>query len=392
MQSDPYPIRRIKHVLRDVVALASTANGSNVPQGRGLSHAFRMYGVCVRFIRELWLILTVIGAAWLVLPVPSQLVEDVYSRKIFPVLSSVIVRVFDLVGFSVVGVMLIVVPILLIFLVVRIWRSRQSRFGKVRLDLLWRVPLGLLAFYGLFVLLWGANYRRLPIEQILNLPVNTITASDLEKLASDLVTVMQKNANAPRDSVKAFASLRASLEKEVEGINGVKPVLPLQVKSPPAGWLLLLETSGVISPLTLEAHVDAALPEPFFLATAAHELAHTAGFAGEADTDLLAALAGLHADDPYAKYTIAITYYARVSGDLSDAARKRLAAKLPARALEDFKSLREVYAAHQNPIAAQVSRLVYNKYLESQGVSAGIRDYSRVTKLLSAARAQGRVF
>jgi hypothetical protein len=340
----------------------------------------------VRFLRELWLILTLIGAVWFV-PIPNQWIEDVYSRKIFPILSSVMVRLFDLVPVSVAGVMLIVLPLLLVFLIVRIWRIRRARLG-----LLWRVPLGLLAFYGLFVLLWGANYRRLPIEELLNLPVNAITTVNLESLASDLVTVMQQNTNAPRDRARAFESLRVSLEREVEDISGVRPVLPSRVKSPPAGWLLLLETSGVISPLTLEAHVDSALPEPFFLATAAHELAHTSGFALEADTDLIAALAGLHADDPYARYATAITYYARVAADLTDVARKRLAAKLPARALEDFKSLRQVYAAHQFPFAAQISRSVYNKYLESQGVSAGIRDYARVTRLLVAARVQGRVF
>ena len=347
---------------------------------------FRVYGVCVRFLRELWLILTAVGAAWLVFPVPPQLIEDVYSKKIVPAFSSVIVRVFDLVPFSVAGVLLVVLPLLLIFLVARIWRSRQARLG-----LLWRVPLGLLAFYGLFVLIWGANYRRLPIEEILKLSVSTVTVQQIDNLAFDLVAVMQKNVNAPRDRAKAFASLRASLEKKIEGINGVKPVLPSRVKSLPAGWLLLLETSGVISPWTLEAHVDSALPEAFFLATAAHELVHTAGFAGEADTDLLAALVGLSASDSYARYATVITYYARVSNDLSDAIRKRLTAKLPARALEDFKALREVYAAHQNSIAAQVSRTVYNRYLESQGVSAGIRDYSRITRLLAAAWPVARV-
>jgi Protein of unknown function (DUF3810) len=351
-----------------------------------------VYRIRVRFLRELWLILTVIGAAWLVVPVPNQLVEDVYSRKIFPAFSSVIVRVFDLVPFSIAGVLLIVLPLLLIFLIVRIWRSRKSRSGKSHLGLLWRVPLGLLAFYGLFVLVWGANYRRLPIEALLKLRVDAVTAQQVDNLAFDLVTTMQQNANAPRDRAKAFTSLRAALEQQVEAINGFKPVLPSQVKSPPVGWLLLLETSGVISPLTLEVHVDAALPEPFFLATATHELAHTAGFAGEADTDLLAALAGLRASDPYARYATAITYYARISGDVTPEVRKRLAAKLPARALEDFKLLREVYAANQNPIAAQVSRSVYNKYLESQGVSAGIRDYSRIARLLAAARSPDRAF
>jgi hypothetical protein len=371
--------------------------GRHKPEGaalgsRSLPHPFRVYPVCVRFLRELWLILTVIGAAWLVVPVQNQLVEDVYSRRIFPALSGVIVRVFDLVPFSVAGVLVIVLPLLLIFLTVRIWRSRHSRSGKSQFGLLWRVPLGLLAFYGLFVLIWGANYRRLPIEEILKLRVNAVTAQQIDNLAFDLVTVMQQHANAPRDRARAFASLRAALEKQIEGISGVKPVFPSQVKSPPAGWLLLLETSGVISPLTLEAHVDAALPEPFFLATATHELVHTAGFAGEADTDLLAALAGLRASDPYARYSTAITYYARISGDVSPDVRKRLAAKLPVRALEDFKLLREVYAAHQNPFAAQISRSVYNRYLESQGVSAGIRDYSRITRLLAAARSPDRAY
>jgi Protein of unknown function (DUF3810) len=353
---------------------------------------FRVYRVRVRFLRELWLILTVIGSAWLVVPIPNQLVEDVYSRKIFPAFSSVIVRVFDLVPFSVAGVLVIVLPLLLGFLIVRIFRSRKSRLGKSQFGLLWRVPLGLLAFYGLFVLVWGANYRRLPIEELLKLRVEDVTAQQVDNLALDLVMTMQRTANASRDRARAFVSLRAALEKEVEAINGVKPVLPSQVKSPPVGWLLLLETSGVISPLTLEAHVDAALPEPFFLATATHELAHTAGFAGEADTDLLAALAGLRASDSYARYATAITYYARISGDVSDEVQKRLAAKLPLRALEDFKLLREVYAAHQNLFAAQVSRSVYNKYLESQGVSEGIRDYSRITRLLAAARSPDRSF
>jgi Protein of unknown function (DUF3810) len=357
-----------------------------------LPHPFRVYRVRVRFLRELWLILTVIGAAWLVMPVPNQLVEDVYSRKIFPAFSSVIVRVFDLVPFSVAGVLLIVLPLLLIFLIVRIVGSRKSRSGKSHLGLLWRVPLGLLAFYGLFVLVWGANYRRLPIEALLKLRVEAVTAQQVDNLAFDLVMTMQRTASAPRDRARAFGSLRAALEREVEAINGFKPVLPSLVKSPPAGWLLLLETSGVISPLTLEAHVDTALPEPFFLATATHELAHTAGFAGEADTDVLAAMAGLAAADPYARYATAITYYARVSGDLSEVTRKRLSAKLPARALEDFKRLREVYAANRNPFAAQVSRSVYNRYLESQGVGAGIRDYSRITRLLAAARSPDRAY
>jgi Protein of unknown function (DUF3810) len=348
--------------------------------------------VRVRFLRELWLILTVIGAAWLVVPVPNQLVEDVYSRKIFPALSGVIVRVFDLVPFSVAGVLLIVLPLLLILLTVRIFRSRHSRSGKSQFGLLWRVPLGLLAFYGLFLLVWGANYRRLPIEDLWKLRVDVVTAQQIDNLAFDLVMTMQRTANAPRDRARAFASLRVALEQEVEAISGFKPVLPSLVKSPPAGWLLLLETSGVISPLTLEAHVDGALPEPFFLATATHELAHTAGFAGEADTDVLAAMAGLAAADAYARYATAITYYARVSNDLSEATRKRLTAKLPARALEDFRLLREVYAANRNPFAAQVSRSVYNKYLESQGVGAGIRDYSRITRLLAAARSPDRVY
>ena len=77
----------------------------------------------------------------------------------------------------------------------------------------------------------------------------------------------------------------------------------------PPGTLLTFGYAGIASPFTLEANLDGGLTSVSKVAVAAHELTHTAGFAREADTDFLSALAGLRADDPYARYAVALSFF-----------------------------------------------------------------------------------
>jgi uncharacterized membrane protein (GlpM family) len=354
------------------------------------------YDERVRIFYTLLGFFALIGLAWIAVPTPAFQVEALYSRGLFPTLSLALISVTSAVPFSLAGAFLIALPLgLIAFLIFSKWRSKKAILPRVsakKWQWLWQLPLIGLAIYGLFVTLWGANYRRLPIEEILSLRVNNVAPSDLEGLARDLLEVIKRNANASRNEVRAFEAIRASIVQEVRNISSVEPTLPTRVKATPPGFLLRLETSGVVSPLTLEAHVDGALPQPFFLAVTAHELVHTAGFAGEADTDLVAAIAGLKANDAYARYSVALWYFLRVLRDVPSGLQERLWQDMPKIALEDYQALRRATEAHQFPLAAQFSQAVYNQYLRTQGVEAGVRDYSRIGRLLAAARGQGRIF
>ena len=91
------------------------------------------------------------------------------------------------------------------------------------------------------------------------------------------------------------------MSRFLEGLHGYAPTLPRRVKKLPPGTLLFFGRSGSILPIFLEAHADGAMHDAWFLRTAAHELAHVAGFSGEADADVVGFLAGLRADDRFAR-------------------------------------------------------------------------------------------
>ncbi len=339
----------------------------------------------LRFSDAFLFFFALLAVLWWLMPIPNTLIESVYSRGLFRFVATVLIPLSDWLPISSAGLMLAFTPIALIIF---FWRRRKKiRFSSWQIW--WRVPLVLLALYGVFVLCWGANYRRLSIEKLYGLETQKVQASNLEAVVTDLLLVLQTNADAPREAAQALAAIRQAISSEVTKITGSTPTLPTRVKSTPAGLLLILKTVGVVAPWTLEAHVDAALPEAIRLAVAAHELVHTTGFAGEADTDFVAVLAGLQADNAYAKYAVALLYFAKTIGDIPRQQQEKLIQQLPKQAFEDFAALRKANATYSLPLIGELSQLLYGNYLQSQGVKAGIGDYSRIGRLLAAAKRQG---
>ena len=324
---------------------------------------------------------------WIILPIPAKSIENPYSRSIFPIISWVVIHLTDLFPFSVAGIVLVVAPIALIFFLTRAIRLRSWRAAW-----LWQIPLAALGLYGVFIMIWGANYKRLPIEEIWQLETYKVKTQDLEMLAKNLLMVMQQELKSTREAATTLTALRQAVQIQIKQATGITPTLPSQIKATPAGLLMVLQTSGVVSPITLEAHVDSALPEPFFLAVATHELVHTSGLAGEADTDLIAAVAGLGSSNAYARYCTALTYFGKVLGDIPEVTRTELVKQLPVQAKKDYAALRRAQEQYSIPWLASISQATYNQYLKSQGVQAGVQDYSRIGRLLAAAQNKGLIF
>ncbi len=328
-----------------------------------------------------------IAVLWTILPLPASSIEVVYSRTVFPIISWLVIHLTDLLPFSVAGFVLVVAPIALIFFLTRAIRQRSWRIAW-----LWQLPLAALTVYGVFIVVWGANYRRLSIEELWQLETAKVEPQDLEMLAENLIIVLQQEQNSTREANDAFTDLRETVQTQIKQITGVRPTLPSRIKATPAGLLMVLQTSGVVSPITLEAHVDSGLPEPFFLAVATHELVHTAGFAGEADTDLIAAVAGLGSSNAYARYCTALAYFGKILGDIPKASQSKLIQQLPSIAKSDYATLRMAQGQYSIPWLASLSQITYNQYLKSQGVQAGVQDYSRIGRLLAAAQNRGLIF
>jgi hypothetical protein len=254
-----------------------------------------------------------------------------------------------------------------------------------------------------FVLTWGAGYHRLPLAASLDLPP---LGADLDTLEAAFERLLREvHASAPASPLMELesASLEAAARNAAhcvadldEAVSGRRVSVPAGVRRLPAGTLMQAGYGGISFPWLLEPHVDDGLPGAAWLAVATHELAHAAGWAREADTDALSVLAGLACDDQAVRYATALHGFSVVGAAISSVtvpghpARTGVTlgfATLPEVARADRNALAGAVARHQVPARAESVGRVYDAYLRSQGVIAGIADYALAGGILASALA-----
>jgi hypothetical protein len=340
----------------------------------------------------LWAILGGLELLWTLSPPSAAWVEQVYSRGLYPLIAAVLVPVSGFFSFSLTGLSLLLFSAWAVFSLLRSWRGRGFRAWLG----LWvrRAAIAAIVIYGLFLLLWGANYQRQPIETLLGLEsvsARPVTSAEVEALTAQFVSILQQTAPqlGQRDGRRALLSLEASLERTVKAIDGHSPTLPQWVKLLPPGMLLRFGYAGITSPFWLEPHVDGGLPEVARLAVSVHELAHASGFAGEADADTVAMLAGLHARDPYARYAVALRLFGEAVAQLPAGVARKFYEELPGAARIDLHTIQHAEARYYSPVPAALTNALYGRYLKSQRVTRGVKDYSRTITLLVLAKRKG---
>src|SRR5690606_37299174 len=115
-----------------------------------------------------------------------------------------------------------------------------------------RVAIAAILIYGLFIVFWGANYRRLPVETQLGLDQEPITAERLRALAEFLLLSIVRDLPRPeaRQRERAEEAVRISFEDWLRRQLGRSaPRLPQRVKTVPPGLLLTFGTSGMLIPI-----------------------------------------------------------------------------------------------------------------------------------------------
>lgn len=336
------------------------------------------------------LLLALLCVLWAFFPPSASWVETFYARGLYPAIASVVVPLTGWLPFSLSGMLLLLSLVALPVWSVRSWRRRQSARAWLTHSL-WRALSVGVILYALFLVMWGANYGRQPVEALFNLSPAPVTESELETLASDMVQLLERDLPAARarDFERAQASLKASLGELVLEVSGVSVTLPSHIKILPAGTLMSSGTAGIAVPWTLEAHIDGGLTEVSQLYVGTHELAHVAGFAGEADADFVAKIAGLQADNAYARYATALGILATVSWQLPRDSYTQLYAGLPPAAQNDLINIREANERYTLPKLQSLSWSLYDRYLVAQGYETGIQEYSRVVTLLAKAQRSG---
>jgi hypothetical protein len=322
-------------------------------------------------------------------PMPARIVETWYSRGLYAHLQRLVTAISSLLPVAVLDVAVIVLLTVGVAGFARRWRRYGARAAMVRS--MGTIVVAAAVIYIWFLLFWGLNYRRVPLEQ---------------KLPYDAARITRERAVAlGRFAVEQANALRASndplVDADDEGLSHafatiVSRIVPVDAGQPPVvgsapvvappkpsllGWYLRKAAiDGMTNPFFLEVILNPDLlphERPFVLA---HEWAHLAGYADESEANFVAWLTCVNGT-PAARYSGWLAAYELVSFRLPSDDRRLLASLMSPAVVADISAAHRRLAAASRTVQV-AARGAYDTYLKANRIDEGLANYSAAVRLM----------
>lgn len=329
-----------------------------------------------------------------------EFVENVYSRKLYPVIAEFVGTLTGWTSYSFAELFILLVGVVTLYRIGRalrgLARKRRSLKNVGAQALSYSLALaGIFYCWGMFG--WAFNYHRQPLLVSENLDRVGITATELQQvslaLASEANSLRRhleedelgrmRLLESDRDALDRGRRAFSALEQEYESLRDSFVSRP---KGPLINLLPWMHIAGVFFPYTGEANVTMTQPKPSLLFSACHEMAHQAGWAREEEANFVGyAVCRRHPDEDYR--------YAAAQGALrySLGALRRMDENLAASVVttlgpglqRDWEASNEYWQRYDGALGENAQR-VNDAYLKSQGQEEGIRSYGMMVDLLVA--------
>jgi hypothetical protein len=247
------------------------------------------------------------------------------------------------------------------------------------------------AVYVAFLLMWGMNYRRLAMTDRLDISREAPDSDAVVRLGLEAVGHMnQLHAEAQRDGWPddpwRNPDLRAAYETTQRTLSDAPLATPGRLKWSVLGqYFRWAGIDGLVDPFGLEVLANPDLlpwEQPF---VAAHEWAHLAGYAHEAEANFVGWLTCIRADAG-ARYSGWLFLYWQIAAEVSAPDRTRLAEAVEPGPRGDIEAIAERMRGGQVPLVRTAGWQVYDQYLRANRVESGVRSYSEVVTLILSAR------
>jgi hypothetical protein len=336
--------------------------------------------------------LVVLAAACALMPMPASGVERVYATGLYPLLQRVITPASNLLPFALLDLLVLAALILVGRMLLRATRRwRLTRDPAPFLSAAGHLAAGAAALYLAFLVLWGFNYRRIPMAERLDVTGEAVTADAVASLGLEAVSRMNQLHQASHgqgwnDEVWRDEPLRASFASTQPLLSSAPLAVPGRLKQSVFGlYFRWAGIDGMVHPFALEVIGNPDLlpwERPF---VAAHEWAHLAGYAHEAEANFVGWLTCVRGNVP-AQYSGWLYLYWQIAGEVSPKDRARLEAALEPGPKRDIEAIAERLRAGQLPFLRTVSWTMYDHYLRANRVETGLRSYGEVVNLIIRAR------
>lgn len=336
-------------------------------------------------------------AIYLLLPFFPWVAEYIFARVIFRIISVPFGFVTSLFPFSLaeLGIVL-AAPAVAIAVILTVRRCKKS--GKKPMKLLLKGGYFILSFALLgYMLLHGANYYRFRAADIMELDASKKTAPYLQSVCIDLA----QKASAEREHLSEDENGVTRLSKSLYAtlydanrcyakIDGKYPFLWGSVWAPKHVFLSPLWSytgiEGMYCPITCEANINTDIPDFDIPYTAAHELAHTRGFAYEDECNFFAFLACSSSDSAdyrYSGYVSAFVYCANALYRYDKDMWKEAYSYCSDGVKRDIIARNDYWKQFEGPVMDTSSKL-NDAFIKGQGDKRGTLSYSASVSLILA--------
>jgi hypothetical protein len=335
-----------------------------------------------------WLTALLVATGLALLPLPSWLIDQIYSRGVYPTLQTGITGVSNLVPFSLLD--FLILSTLFLFL-----RRVGRLIGGIKslgvMPVVWQglrrvVRLAAIVVI-VFMLTWGLNYRRVPLGSQNGGPVQPTAELLLATIAD--VNVLAARLRGTRPVDMSFDAVADRLREPMNHALSQLDLTPMSQHGRPKFSFMLTPfftwsgVDGMIDPIALESIVHPDLlpfERPFALA---HEWAHLAGEADEAEASAVGWLACMNGPPPLA-YSASLFLIREATVALPDHLRSDATSKLDPGVRSDLAAIAERRQQEQ-PAVHRAANEIYDEYLKANHVEDGAASYGRALALILAA-------
>ena len=328
-------------------------------------------------------------AAWG--PFSPETIESWYSTLIYPAIQQPLTTVSNVLPIALLDVLgLTAITVIVVALARAVRQSWRTRRATPVLRLARPLVVACAVVYLAFLLLWGLNYRRTPMDDRLLVTPGAPASDAVARLG--LEAAQQLN-NLHRDAHAAGwpepvqdSRLRAAFN-DVQGmLTDSTRAVPGRFKRSVLGpYFRWTSVDGMINPFGLEVLANPDLlpfEKPF---VAAHEWAHLAGYADESEASFVGWLTCLRAGPPE-QYSGWLALYWQVSSEVSQDERARMAAALAPGPRSDIDAMVARVRRHEWPWLRDIGWRTYDSYLKANRVEEGVRSYGVVVTLILQTR------
>jgi hypothetical protein len=341
-------------------------------------------------VRRVALVTLAAGAA--LLPLPPSVVERVYSIRLYSVAQPWITRASNAAPFALFDPL--VVGVLGAWIVTAI-RDLAHRYT-------WLQALGAIAartlvwssaLYLCFLVVWGLNYRRVPLTERLQFDAVRVSADgarDLALVAVDQLNALYTPAPTPRpagdDGGTSLASAFAQAQRDLGAARLAAPARPKATMF--NAYFRRAGVEGMTDPFFLETLIAGDLlpfERPFVVA---HEWSHLAGIADEGEASFAGWLICLRGA-PHERYSGWLFLFGELSRAMSSSDRAVVFARLSPGPLGDLRAIARRMQEQVSPRLSTAGWRVYDQFLKANRVEHGAASYAEVVKLALGVRFEG---